>query len=189
MGFMTWLCGLACTYGPLYLGRLSPSWGPSHTSFSMPAKSLAWPLPSPALSRYRGASEEETTGGGRGWHWGFAQVLFPCTHCDGHIFPLLPWLRETEMMAEVLNTPSLLQSHMAILPVLECTVYSLPSSVPRNTVFIPPTSTHSEWLCLSINPYTTVKFPHRPVEVLISFHMLLYNPIYSTSPIYVQTLL
>lgn len=133
--------------------------------------------------------KEETTGGGRGQHWGFAQVLLPCTHCNGQIFPLLPQLRETEMMAEVLNTPSLLQSHMAILPVLECTVYPLPSSVPRNTVSIPPTSTHSEWLCLSIIQYTTGKSPHHPVGVLLSFHMLLYNPIYSTSPIYVQILL
>lgn len=187
---MTRLCGPACTYGPLYYDSMSLSWGPLHTWFSMAAKSPAWPLPSPALPKwYRGARQEETNGGGRGWHWGFAQVLLPCTHCDGHIFPLLSQLRETEMMTEVLNTASLLQSHKAILPVLECTVYSLPSSVPRNTVSIPPTSTHSEWLCLSIIQYTTWKSPHHPVGVLLSFHMLLYYPIYSTSTIYAQTLL
>lgn len=155
------------------------------------SKSPAWPLPSPALPRwYRGAGKEETTGGGRGRHWGFAQVLLPCTHCDGHVFPLPPQLREMEMMAEVLNAPSLPQSHMTRLPVLECTVHSFPSSVPRNIVPIPSTSTHSEWLCLSIISNTAQeKFPHHPVGVLLSFHMLLYNPIYWTSPMYVQTLL
>lgn len=155
------------------------------------SKSPAWPLPSPALPRwYRGAVrkkqlEVEEAGGTEA----LLRFFSPVHTVDGRISPLPPQLRGMEIMAEVLNAPSLPQSHMTMLPVLECIVYPSPSSVPRNSFH--STNFYSLWMLMSKHniQYTTGKFPHHPVGVLLSFHMFLYNPIYSISPIYVQTLL
>lgn len=149
------------------------------------SKSPAWPLPSPALPRwYRGAVrkkqlEVEEAGGTEALlrflspvHTVMAHLSSPSTakgdgnHGGGPECPFSP--------AKPHDNASSPRVHSVSFAFLCAPEHSFHS-----------TNFYSFWMLMFKHniQYTTGKFPHHPVGVLLSFHMFLYNPIYSISPI------